>query len=133
MQNVILYDDDADVGDLINADEGDDSIVVGKNDVIKAGDGNDTITTGTWVNGELPVFRDYEPGQDTILVAVPTDSKNFETSIVDDGDDAIVLVDGMGVIRVTDGAGGFLRPDDVKITLTLMTERPEPEGAEAAV
>ncbi len=126
LQNVIVYDDDDDQGDVINADEGDDTMVVGKNDVIIAGEGNDTVITGTWVNGEVPILTDYEPGNDEILVAVPAGSEGIPITVVDDGDDAVISAGGIDVLRVT-GAAGTIDPDDIPKQLTIMTERPVDE------
>ncbi len=128
LQNVILYDEDADEGDLINADEGDDFILAGKNDIILAGEGEDIVSTGTWVNGEVPVFADFNPAEDKIYVAIPAENgTDFATTVVDDGADAIISVGEMEVMRVLGAAGGVLSPDDVPLTRTIMTERPVDE------
>ena len=123
LENVIIYSDDIDDQDFINADEGNDTILVGKNDVVFGGEGADQVITGTWVNGEVPTFTDYVQGTDKIVVSVDAATSGLDVTVTTDELDAIINVDGEPVLRVSGGAG-VVTSDDVELTLELMTDRP---------
>ncbi len=123
LQNVILYQDDIDEGDAINADEGDDLIIVGSGDIVLSGSGEDIVQTGTWVQGDLPTFTDFDPDNDRIYVSVDLATTEFNLEITANDGDAIVSVDGMDVLRVLGGAG-VVTDNHVDLSLNVLTDRP---------
>ena len=98
-------------------------IIAGRGDIVLSGTGEDIVQTGTWVQGNMPTFLDFEPENDRIFVSVDLATTQFDLTITEDDGDAIVTVDGMDVLRVSNGAGAVTE-DHVELTLNAVTDRP---------
>ena len=101
-------------GDVVNAGAGDDLILFGRDDTVTGGDGADEFFAGRWlVTTEAATITDFEPGEDQIVYGFnpedgpPPRFSVFNQENEDGGSDAIVLADGVEVLRVLDQDGQF--------------------------
>ena len=106
-----IPEDDLD-GDLIDGGNRGDQIIFGAADTVTGGAENDTFyalgsTAGADVGPGL--ITDYTAGEDTLVIM--TDILTPVITIVNDGDDALVLLNGENVMRVQDGAGAIAATD----------------------
>lgn len=115
---------DADGGDFLSGDEGDDVLILGKGDYAIGGEGRDTFMTGIWANGEASIIEDYDPEEENILVSVDAAQPLPVLSIVDDGDDAVVLMDG-APLMVLLGNAGLVQASDITFTTDVFDTRPD--------
>ncbi|KIT15389.1 calcium-binding protein [Jannaschia aquimarina] len=102
-------------GDVLDGGDGDDSILAGAGDVVTGGDGADLIQIGAGdvlTNGPA-VIADYEDGTDIIEIAFDGDDP-LAITVADEGDDAIVSIDGIRSVVVQGGAG--LQAGNVRVT-----------------
>ena len=101
-------------GDVVNAGAGDDLILFGRDDTVTGGDGADEFFAGRWLETtEAATITDFEPGEDQIVYGFnpedgpPPRFSVFNQENEDGGSDAIVLADGVEVLRVLDQDGQF--------------------------
>ncbi|MEX5576494.1 calcium-binding protein [Pseudophaeobacter sp. A-200-2] len=104
-------------GDAVNGGAGDDIILFGHDDTVTGGDGADEFFAGRWLETtEAATITDFEPGEDQIVYGFnPEDGPPPRFSVLnqeneDGGSDAIVLADGVEVLRILDQDGQF-NPD----------------------
>ena len=101
-------------GDAVNGGAGDDLILFGRDDTVTGGDGADEFFAGRWLETTEPAtITDFEPGEDQIVYGFnpedgpPPRFSVFNQENEDGGSDAIVLADGVEVLRVLDQDGQF--------------------------
>ena len=101
-------------GDAVNGGAGDDLILFGRDDTVTGGDGADEFFAGRWLETtEAATITDFEPGEDQIVYGFnpedgpPPRFSVFNQENEDGGSDAIVLADGVEVLRVLDQDGQF--------------------------
>jgi len=123
-QDTVLYDTDADDGDFLNGDQGDDVLILGKGDYAIGGEGRDTFLTGIWAKGEASIIEDYDPEEENILVSVDASQPLPTMSIFDDGDDAVVLMDGEPLLVLL-GNAGLVQASDITFTTDVFDTRPD--------
>lgn len=98
--------DSDDAPDTLNGGAGNDMFIVGAGDIVISGLGADTIIAGEWSKGADPVeVVDFNPNEDVLIYDYAEGQPEPDLSVVDDGQDALVLVDGTPGIVVRDGAG----------------------------
>ncbi|WP_420013785.1 calcium-binding protein [Tateyamaria sp.] len=125
--NQIVDDGDA---DTLDGGNGNDFLLFGAGDSATGGAGTDSFA----VFGELAedgsdaaTIEDYKPGTDAVLVYFQTAeaAEDADITVADDGDDAVVSVDGEAIARVV-AAVGNLSADDVEIALANEDTEVEP-------
>ncbi|MDE4302738.1 calcium-binding protein [Phaeobacter gallaeciensis] len=101
-------------GDAVNGGAGDDLILFGRDDTVTGGDGADEFFAGRWLETtEAATITDFESGEDQIVYGFnpedgpPPRFSVFNQENEDGGSDAIVLADGVEVLRVLDQDGQF--------------------------
>ncbi|MEM6729018.1 MAG: calcium-binding protein, partial [Pseudomonadota bacterium] len=108
---------DADGGDFLNGEAGDDTVYAGRGDVVNLGEGEDTLLTGQWVDGDAPLVQDFQKGEDT-LVVLYDDSAGDEPDLEFRADEEIdgltyVVLGGTPVLAVENG--GDLTAADISL------------------
>lgn len=108
----IQYGDgpDTDEGDSIQGLGGDDVILMGSEDSVSGGAGNDLFSAGTWIRpGEPAIIEDYDAAQD--VIAYSYEDSGTEPTITTSVDaatgDATVFADGEEVIVVLNAGPSF--------------------------
>ena len=100
---------DIDDSDYLNGGDGDDVIIAGNNDVVTAGNGEDTIVSGSWtIEGHAIAITDFDIDDDNLLLIYDDDADIPDVSIQldpDNSDVTQVLMDGINVANVMNGAG----------------------------
>ncbi|WP_415402655.1 calcium-binding protein [Tateyamaria sp. SN3-11] len=117
-------EDDGDA-DTVVGGGGDDLMIFGEGDTARGGNGEDGFAIlAESAGGESgpAVIQDYTAEDDTIFVYfqsddVPADS---EITVADDGDDAVISLDGEELGRVT-GAAGQLTADQIEVVQPIET------------
>lgn len=101
-------------GDVVNAGAGDDLVLFGRDDTVTGGDGADEFFAGRWLETtEAATITDFEPDEDQIVYGFnpedgpPPRFSVFNQENEDGGSDAIVLADGVEVLRVLNQDGQF--------------------------
>mmetsp|Transcript_23599 Transcript_23599/g.41783 ORF Transcript_23599/g.41783 Transcript_23599/m.41783 type:complete len:575 (-) Transcript_23599:4320-6044(-) len=126
--NQIVDDGDA---DTLDGGNGDDFMLFGGGDSATGGTGNDSFAVfsdpADDANGAATI-EDYNANDDAVLLYFQTQeaSEAADITVADDGDDAVVSVDGEEIARVV-GAAGQLTADDVEIALANGETEVEPE------
>jgi Ca2+-binding RTX toxin-like protein len=93
--------------DTLEGGEGEDMLILGRGDTAFGGAGEDVFVTGVWMTGstDTGVIADFEPTGEEILILVPGDYAGAGVvTIVADGADALVTMDGQTYARVTGAA-----------------------------
>ncbi len=109
-QETLTFDSTTTSGaDTLNGGGGDDILVVGASDIASGGTGSDTFAILTDETPEgVAIITDYDPDEDVIQIVVngtvpgPAD-ENF--TIEEDGDDALIVQQGVTLARVVGAAG----------------------------
>ncbi|WP_299353228.1 calcium-binding protein [uncultured Shimia sp.] len=118
---VFQYDTglDTDDGDVIQGRGGDDTIIMGSEDSVTGGAGEDLFSAGEWVRpGEPAIIEDYDEDEDIISYSYtgPTEPV-ISTTIDGTTDDVTVYADGQAVIIVT-AAGPTFTADNIALLET---------------
>lgn len=98
-----------DEADFLNGGNGDDVLMIGSGDQAHGGAGADVFSLADWIaDGQFATIADFDAAEDEILVvydaeAHPDPLITIETT--PDSDDATVLLDGLPLAVVTNGAG----------------------------
>lgn len=106
--------------DTLDGGDGEDLLVIGRGDTAFGGAGEDVFTTGIWMDAsaDTGIIADFEPTGEEILILVPeTYTGAGAVTIVDEGADALVQMDGQTYARVT-GAAATLTPAMVSVVFT---------------
>lgn len=100
---------DTDDADFLNGGGGDDVIIAGNDDVVTPGEGADTIITGSWITDTHAIdIIDFNAEDDSILLIYEDEDEVPDVTLAPDLDDANitqVLMDGVAVANVMNGAG----------------------------
>ena len=108
-------------GDVVNAGYGADTIFGGIGDTLTGGEGADTFVTGEWVVGQdATVITDFAADEDVLLYSYDdTQTEPVLTSVAEDnadgGSDAIVMADGVEVIRLVGLGATFDVTEDIAL------------------
>lgn len=101
--------DQSDGGDFLNGGTGDDVLMIGAGDFAHGGEGADDFVLGDWIgDGDVAHISDYNPNEDDIVVlfdAVAHPDPHVELITEDGSDDATVLLDGIPLAVIANGAG----------------------------
>lgn len=110
------------MGDKVSGGYGDDTLLVGSNDTVTAGEGMDDLLLGDWVSDAGPVtLIDFSKNEDTLVYAYdeanspPTMTVETTTDRFGDPDDALLLANGQ-LVAIIEGMGGVFGLDDVTLT-----------------
>ncbi|MEX0369821.1 MAG: calcium-binding protein, partial [Tateyamaria sp.] len=109
--NAFIPEDDL-AADLIDGGNRDDQIIFGAADTVTGGAENDTffaLGSSAGADGGPGLITDYTAGEDTLVVM--TDILTPVITIVNDGADALVLLNGENVMRIQGGAGSVAVTD----------------------
>jgi len=108
-------------GDTVDGGYGNDTIFGGIGDTLTGAAGADTFVTGDWVEGEeATVITDFEIGQDVLLYGYEETLPVPELTMVAQdnaggGSDAIILANGIEVIRVLNMGETFDISEDIAL------------------
>ncbi len=95
--------------DFLNGGAGDDHLYLGAGDYANGGAGADIFTIGDWLSeGEFARITDYDPDEDDIVVlydAMAHPNPTIELLTEEESDDATVLLDGIPLAVIANGAG----------------------------
>jgi Ca2+-binding RTX toxin-like protein len=101
--------DTGDDTDFLNGGTGNDTLMIGAGDYAHGGDGADEFTLGDWIGeGDFAHISDYNPDEDDIVVlydAAAHPDPHVELVTEEGSNDATVLLDGIPLALITDGAG----------------------------
>ncbi|MDU8928929.1 hypothetical protein RXV86_16165 [Alisedimentitalea sp. MJ-SS2] len=96
--------------DTLVGGEGDDTLVIGSNDIATGGAGADVFVTGTWAEGtdginDAPYISDFTVGEDTMVIMVPAGYAGAGDVVVENVPGATtalvrVLLDGVVVAHI---------------------------------
>ena len=95
---------------FLNGGDGNDLLIIGAHDVAHGGAGADTFMIGSWIaDGQTATIQDYTPGEDLIVLSydpILHDPAALEVVIDPDmPDNALIVLDGVVLAEVIDGAG----------------------------
>ena len=112
--------DDGDA-DTLDGGNGDDVLLFGAGDLAIGGAGDDIFTVFADAAGSetgTATVDDYTSGEDAMVVYFQTGTQAdaAEITVEDDGDDAVISVDGEELARVT-GAAGKLTADQIEVAI----------------
>ena len=118
--------DDTDV-DFLNGGGGDDFIVAGNSDIVTAGDGEDTIALGDWLDQDHQAqILDYTAAEDSLMVVYDDQGgPDPELALESDEDDPTtqhILLNGVRIAGVADAAG--LTADQITLVAQTAFENP---------
>jgi len=126
--------DDGDA-DTLDGGNGNDVLLFGAGDLAIGGEGNDIFTVFADAAGSeagTATVDDYASGEDAMLVYFQTEAEAdaAEITVEDDGDDAVISVNGEALARVS-GAAGTLTADQIEVAVadddSPVENEPEPE------
>ena len=106
--------DDTDEGDTMSGGFGDDTFLIGSDDVVEGGEGDDAFILGDWIADDAPAqITDYEPGADVITISYDSAIENPVVDVTGNEDgDAIVSLNEQVLATIT-GAGETLTAEDI--------------------
>ena len=112
-------------GNMLSGGDGNDTIVLGQDDVARGGDGSDTFITGDWVTADTaPEITDFSTDDDTIVIALANADSVVTTNVVDG--DGIISVDGVEFMTVD----GDFTAEEFAASVATTTYVPEVTAAE---
>jgi len=95
--------------------------LIGNNDIATGGDGPDGFVLGDWIDtAAAATITDFNSAEDIIVVSLKDANADAEVTTQEDGDDRLVLIDGVVVARVQ-GTFDALDGIDADIITTTYT------------
>ena len=100
--------------DILNGEDGDDTMILGNNNIARGGNGSDEFIVGDWIGDGVPaVVNDFTSGSDIIVVAVSDDNADAEIDFqtLGDGSSISITINGSivayvnGTFDALDGPG----------------------------
>lgn len=110
----LLDDNEA---DILNGRSGDDGLTFGAGDIVTGGTGADefvVLENSAGNSAGLSTITDYAAQDDQLIVQLDADATETPAILIEeDGDDALLLLDGIAVTRIVGGAGNISESDVV--------------------
>lgn len=106
--------------DTLDGGAGKDLLILGRGDTVSGGAGEDVFVTRIWMNGpeDTGVIADFDPLGEEIVILLPEGyAAAGVVTVVADGTDALVRMDGQTCARVT-GVAAILTPALVSLVST---------------
>lgn len=103
--------------DILNGRSGDDGLTFGAGDIVTGGTGADefvVLENSAGNSAGLSTITDYAAQDDQLIVQLDADATETPAVLIEeDGDDALLLLDGIAVTRIVGGAGNISESDVV--------------------
>ncbi|UWR27736.1 hypothetical protein K3757_07320 [Sulfitobacter sp. S223] len=120
--------------DTLMGGEGDDDMVVGSNDIANGGDGSDTyhVMSDQFDPNAGASIRNFDTDEDAITIIVDDTSADYELTVTDEGNDAVIRMGDDVLATVMNRAGQIAVEDITLIAENTIEAMFDPNGAVAA-
>ena len=108
--------------DTLNGGAGDDYLLLGENDIVIGGDGEDAFAIGDWIDGfREATITDFDATEDIIVIFLKETNLDATIDVFPDGDDQRIFVNGAEIARVQ---GTFDPVDGLDANIVTAQYRP---------